>query len=670
MAVPAKLFRFAAPSGVAAVVGTACAGLAEAIHSADGLGEALAAVGFLAILGVPGLWVLGLVFRGLWRSWGVSKATQNPALLAQLIAWAAYLVIASGALVAGVFHTLRLLFIATSARNVIAVAATLAIVTIVLVLVGLSRSVVVTFARIITWADRRWRERRGQPLWTARRVGCLAVLVGAVFVLALWLLLIRPNIGHFDLSFAWYLIAGAALFSIVQVWLTSASKRVVAIASAAAGSVLIAVLGVAAWTLAERPYSILSLWGDAPLAGGAIDQVFGIEELRDSIDLGEFRPGEIPGREHPDVVLITVDTVRADQTPIYQGKAEMAELRKFASDGTVFEWAFASGNVTRRSMPSLATGLSPRRVRGRVAGWALRLDPRHVLLAERLKAAGYDTAGFFCCLSHFGREHHLGLIRGVDRVEIEYDGDKLVQMADHWLAERGERGHRKPVFLWLHLIEPHNWDKDYPRKKHGADVRKRYGMSLEAVDRALAPLLHRLSEPDARKSTITVFTSDHGEGLGEHGARNHAETLYNSEIHVPLVVVGGGAKARRIQEAVGLADVAPSILELAGFEPPTMPAMDGRSFAALVRGERESRIEDGHAYSTMMQDRSVKEDKWALVSGRYKLIVDGPTEAPKLFELRGDKRETKDLAKDQPEVVERMMDELAQRRAVDRTSPF
>jgi len=670
MAVLAKLFRFAAPSGVAAVLGTACAGLAEAYRSADGLVEALAAVGFLAILGVPGLWVLGLVFRGLWRSWGVSRATRDPALLAQLLAWATYLVVASGALVGAVFHTLRLLFIATSARNVIAVAATLAIVAIVLVLVGLSRTVVVAFARAINWADRRWQRSRGQSLWTPRRVAALAVFVGLVFVLALWRFLVRPNIGHFDLSFAWYVIAGAVLFSIAQVLLVSASQRVLRIASAIAGTSLIIVLGVATWTLAERPYSILSLWGDAPLAGGAIDQIFGIEELRDSISLGEFRPAEIPGREHPDIVLITVDTVRADQSSIYQGKADMHELKKFAADGTVFEWAFASGNVTRRSMPSLATGLSPRRVRGRVAGWALRLDPRHVLLAERLKAAGYDTAGFFCCRSHFGREHHLGLIRGVDHVEIEYDGDKLVQMADQWLERRGPRKSRKPVFLWIHLIEPHNWDKDYPRKKHGADVRKRYAMSLEAVDRALAPLLRRLSEPETRRSTLAIFTSDHGEGLGEHGARHHAETLYDSEIHVPLVVVGAGAKARRVQEAVGLADIAPSILELAGFDPPVIPTMDGRSFAALVAGARESRIEDGRAYATMMQDRSVKEDKWAVVVGRYKLVIEGATGAPKLFEIRADRRETKDLAKDKPEITRQLMDELARRRAIDRLSPF
>src|SRR5690606_38920534 len=111
--------------------------------------------------------------------------------------------------------------------------------------------------------------------------------------------------------------------------------------------------------------------------------------------------------------LITIDTVRADATPPYGGSAEMPALAALGERGAVFSWAFAPSNVTRRSIPSMVIGLAPNRIRGRVVGWALRVDPRHVLLAERLRAGGYETAGFMCCAGFWSPEVRTGLQRGL-----------------------------------------------------------------------------------------------------------------------------------------------------------------------------------------------------------------------------------------------------------------
>src|SRR5690606_16011139 len=141
----------------------------------------------------------------------------------------------------------------------------------------------------------------------------------------------------------------------------------------------------------------------------------------------------------------------------YGGPAEMPLLRELAARGTVFEWAFAPSNVTRRSIPSMITGLRPNRVRGRVVCWALRLDPRHVLVAERLLAGGYETAGFMCCGATWGPYSRTGLQCGLSHLVIEPNGMKLAKQARQSLDARERRGDNKPLFLWMHLLAPHNW---------------------------------------------------------------------------------------------------------------------------------------------------------------------------------------------------------------------
>jgi len=343
----------------------------------------------------------------------------------------------------------------------------------------------------------------------------------------------------------------------------------------------------------------------------------------------------------------------------------MPALASLGPQAAVFDWAFSPGNVTRRSLPSIAIGVSAPRLRGRVAGWALKLDPRHILLAERFRAAGYDTAGFFCCTSHFAERHRLGLIRGIDQQWIEKDGERLGTMATRWLHQRRSQ---KPLFLWFHLIEPHGWEKDHPAASATRKREARYDMGLADADRALAQVLEGVwKDPARRARTILVVTSDHGEGLGDHGVRNHAATLYNSEIRVPLLVAAPGIRPRRIERTVGLQDLAPTLLDLAGFVPPGMPAMDGISLAPVLRGTAPGT--GGEAYAAMIEDRSVAAGERALVVGGHKLIQrDGkPYE---LYDLRIDPHERRNLFASQPELAARLKQLLAARKQNDDRDPF
>ncbi len=426
------------------------------------------------------------------------------------------------------------------------------------------------------------------------------------------------------------------------------------------------------WMRASRPREMLEIWGQTKLAGWAIDTTYEVQELRSDLPIEGIKPRSQVGASHASVVIISVDTMRADHMPFHRGKAKMSALAQFARTGMIFDRAFAPGNVARRSLPSMATGLSPRRIRGRVVGSALRLDPRHVLLAERFRAAGYDTAGFFCCASHFGPEHKLGLIRGLQKVYTHYAGDVLTKETLSWLRERSKAGKPgkpgKPLFLWTHYIEPHNWARDYESKDGGSGYAERYDKSLAATDTYLAELIKGIRE-SVGEETYIVVTSNHGEGLGDHGVKFHSAGLFNSEVRVPLLIAGPGIKPGRIQQAVGLVDLAPTLLDLAGFQAPGMPEMDGLSVAPELRGERKDKLGAGEAYSVMMTDRSALQDQAALMSGRYKLI-ERPGSSYKLYDLSRDPKEQKDIKAEAPELLRSMKARLARRQRLDAIPAF
>ena len=163
-----------------------------------------------------------------------------------------------------------------------------------------------------------------------------------------------------------------------------------------------------------------------------------------------------------------------------------------------------------------------------------------------------------------------------------------------------------------------------------------------------------------------AVTADHGEGLGEHGQPYHSTDLYNSQIRVPLVIAGPGVTVGGRLEPVGLVDLAPTLLELAGFTPPAMPEMDGRSLADLLTGKRADDPDGGFAYSEMVVDRNVAEARRALIRGRWKLIES--KKGVELYDLRTDPTERRDQAKDPslPTVLAPMRAALVERRKLDR----
>lgn len=667
-----RLFQFSVPSALGVCLAGLVASLAETLPHSYSLAQAIAGAGFLLLFAVPIGFALSLLGRATVRAWNLDSLlgsmTDDRGASPRLAAWALFLVTAMLVLALGSFQAMRLMFAVTRINTLVALGAPIVVVLIALLLAAASRPFVNLVEMPLAHIERSRGHRSKAALFTPAKIVITLAVLSLLTVVLGWLFFLLPNIGHLDISFVSYL----ALFAIGIIGLpvlyralslSVRARRVVAIVLCTS---TLACIATAQWTRYERPYRMLEIWGEVKLAGWAVDTLYDVQSLRVDLQLEGITPTEIPGAEHPNVVVVTIDTVRADHVPLYGGKAVMPALEKLGKEGAVFERAFAPGNVTRRSVPTLATGLSPARVRGRVVGWALRMDPRHILLGERFAAGGYDTAGFFCCRSHFGRDHKLGLINGIKHVEIEYEGMALAQKTVDWL--KGRKASKKPLFLWTHYIEPHNWIKDY-RPGEGARTKKeRYNLSLAATDESLALLFAGIRE-HLGNDTIIVVTSDHGEGLGDHGVKTHSGSLYNSEVRVPLVITGPKIAPSRIAQAVGLVDLAPTLLELAGFEPPGMPQMDGLSVAPELAGTRKDSLGAGEAYSMMVADRSVQENQAAIISGRYKLIERQGSRF-ELYDLVRDPNETRDIQKEAPELFASMRARLDRRRVLDRISPF
>ena len=666
---------FLLPSLVAAVLAAVVAGLAEGARATYTPLQALASAGFFCLIAIPLVLVVSLATRGLWLAWRIDELTEEHTEESGgspvIAAWIAYALFALWFLAAVTFNTVRLIMFKTTGNTTVALGTACVVIFTAGLLVVVSRP----SARLIGAGFRRLdgfsSRKLGRSVVRPRYLAYLTVAVLGALIYGGWRISVKPRVGHLDVTFVYYAVLMALLAAGVQLaWRRITARKVIATGLTAAVLVSGALaIGAAMYARYARPYAMLEVWGNARLAGEAIDALFDIQSLRGDLRLGEFKPVAREGAPRYNVVIVSIDTVRADRTAPYGGTVAMPALAQLGKEGAVFEWAFSPGNVTRRSLPSLALGISPNRVRGRVAGWALRLDPRHVLLAERFRAAGYETAGFFCCAAQFAPRHRLGLIRGIDELTIEYDGGPLTELAVEWLEHRDWD---TPLFMWLHYIEPHLWEKQYPSKQHGKSLFTRYDKSLRASDEFLAELMKILRTDERKMDTIIVVTADHGEGLGDHGFRNHSTTMYNAQIRVPLVIVAPGVDSMRVRQPVGLVDLAPTLMDLAGFVAPTMPQMDGTSMAPILRGEQKPASDGGEAYAVQVADRSVPDSHRALVIGRYKLIERDDNDEPELYDIVTDPDEKRNIAgvESKAQVLEQMRARMKIRRELDSIYPF
>ena len=409
---------------------------------------------------------------------------------------------------------------------------------------------------------------------------------------------------------------------------------------------------------------------------------------------------------HANVVLLSVDTWRADHLSLYgYGRATTPGLEQLATDAIVFDRAFSAAPQTAPSHMSMLTGVPPL-VHGVVnpdATKGLRtLAPSIHTLAETFKAHGYRTAGFTAS----GNVRRLfGFARGFDQFHEDRVGGMNgngpysldPQGVTWWLAQARTRP--EPFFLFLHTYVPHTpylppppydtrYDPDYRGaipsnraaffrqlpatrgpievsaffeffrhvdKQSPADIRHLialYDGECNAADDAIVAIRRAIADAGVADRTIFILTSDHGEEFLEHGALIHPGELWDELLHVPLVVTtpAGRGDGRHIAAPVGGLDIVPTILDLVGLPPD--PQALGRSLVPLMQSDptwtdRPVLSEFLGGAASAPQVPEAMQSLRSLRTGRHKLIRRfGAHPSDELYDLEVDPGEHRNVVDD------------------------
>lgn len=299
-----------------------------------------------------------------------------------------------------------------------------------------------------------------------------------------------------------------------------------------------------------------------------------------------------------DVVLITIDTLRADALGFAgNAQAETPRLDELAESGWVFERAYGHSVMTLPSHANLLTGQLPYQhgVRDN-AGFVLPVAVPTA--AEAFAAAGFRTAAF---VAAFPLDARYGLDRGFEVYDDSYpegstrgfvvaerSGADVVRAASDWW--RRQEGDRR--FVWVHLYEPHA-----PYEPPGAladrFIENPYLGEVAAVDLYVGRLLEVVVSEGTASEALIVVTSDHGEALGEHGEKTHGLFAYEETLAVPLVVWAERLTPARVGAPVRHVDVLPTMLEAAGIATDAMPDLAGRSLWRTPWGGTGSLVASG-----------------------------------------------------------------------------
>jgi arylsulfatase A-like enzyme/cytochrome c-type biogenesis protein CcmH/NrfG len=369
------------------------------------------------------------------------------------------------------------------------------------------------------------------------------------------------------------------------------------------------------------------------------------------------------------VVLISIDTLRADHLPAYGYRGvDTPAIDRLRRDSILFARAYTHTPLTLPSHTALLTGLLPA-VTGVRDNVGYALDTARVASGDLpflpfiLKQHGYATGG---AVSAYVLQGRTGLATGFDFYEdsiefrtgtglggLQRPGTETLRLLLPWLRAAAAPPER-PFFLFFHIYEPHTpYD---PPEPYASRYPLKYDGEIATADAVVGQLLAELERSGAYDRAIVVLLSDHGEGLGDHGEDEHGVLLYDEAIHVPLLLKlpRGQLAGRTAGAPAALTDVAPTLLGLLGLP---VPAKMRGAFLISLLGLDE-RPEDRRVYSETFYPRLHFgwSDLASLVGRRYHYI-EGPD--PEIYDLDQDPRETRNLLRAERRLYAGMRRELA-----------
>ena len=356
------------------------------------------------------------------------------------------------------------------------------------------------------------------------------------------------------------------------------------------------------------------------------------------------------------VILITLDTIRADRVGAYgHAAARTPNLDALARSGVRFDDATVPAPITGPSHAGILTGVHPARhgVRDNVT---TPLPEEAVTLAETLSGRGFATGGF---VGAFIIDRPYGFAQGFETFEggftrvdpgseanAERKADAVVDDALRWLASVPAD---RSFFGWVHLYDAHagySPPRPFPQDYDG---------EIAFVDQQIGRLMTAIRARSASGNTLIMAIGDHGESLGEHGEDEHGVFLYDAVLRVPFVASGASIKPSHVvTEQVRAIDVAPTILEMLGVPEPG--AADGASLKPLLEGAARPAVPPSYAESHYPKLHYGWSDLRAVRADGWK-VIDAPR--PELYNLRDDPREQNNLHDSQPALAARMLAEAA-----------
>jgi arylsulfatase A-like enzyme len=356
----------------------------------------------------------------------------------------------------------------------------------------------------------------------------------------------------------------------------------------------------------------------------------------------------------PNIVLLTLDSARADRMGFLGAKFSTPNLDSIARSSIIFERAYSQAPLTVVSHATILSGTYPQTHRATELGEPIA--PTVPFLPEILHAHGYQTGAF---VSSILLDPINGLAPGFDRGFDSYDTgmrwprtsedfypfrgrdpDQVVALALHWI---GSRGNVRPFFVWINL--------DIPRERFDEAS---YDHALTMEDFAIRKLLAGMKEQKLLDASAVVVTSDCGESLGAHGEDRHGIFLYDETIHVPLLIKTpwNQLAGRRIKGRVRLLDVAPTILEMAKVPVPSQ--MQGQSLLRIAKSTPDI---DQPAYARSDSPRQLF--GWSgLESWRISKYLYIRAPKPELYDLTADPKATRNLAQKSTGTLETIAGQL------------
>jgi arylsulfatase A-like enzyme/tetratricopeptide (TPR) repeat protein len=374
------------------------------------------------------------------------------------------------------------------------------------------------------------------------------------------------------------------------------------------------------------------------------------------------------GVEKPNIILVTLDTTRADHLACYgYSGVKTPALDALAGRGVLFEQCASSSPFTLPSHSTIMTGMYPTyhgvRINGNTA-----LSEEQTTIAEVLAGKGYQCGAFIGAFvldgrwglkqgfQHYDDAFDLKKYKHLDLGMVQRPGNEVMDAALAWLDGRKD----EPFFAWVHLYDPHSpynppepFFSEYNKSRVGL-----YDGEIAFMDSQIGRLESWLETNGLVKNTIVVLIGDHGEGLGSHGERTHGYFIYDYAVHVPFIVVTPfrGLQGVRVAAQSRTADVFPTVLELAGI--PAPGKVHGSSQVPAMFDPK--RAPQAPAYSESMAPNLQFgwSPLYALRTPAYKFI-DAPR--PELYDLIKDPGEERDVQNRLPDralAMKRELDEL------------